>query len=72
MSVLNDFEEGRPPLDQISTEELMNARLLFEAMLSFITNSEMPVGDETPKSEILEREIKEIDVELLSRDYQDD
>ena len=67
-----DEESDRPPLEEIDTKQLMTARMLFEAMLSYLKGSEFPLDEASPENiEAIEREIAEIEVELLTRDYQD-
>lgn len=65
-------DDDRPPLEKIDTKQLMTARMLFTAMLGYLQGAEIPLEEATPENiESIEREIAEIDVELLSRDYQD-
>ena len=66
-------EKDRPPLSDMGTEQLMVARVLFDALRdvlkSGVTSDELAVNQELHKNlEQIEDEISEIDVELLTRD----
>ena len=68
---MNDTnDEDYPKLEDMDTKQLMSARMIFETMLTFLKSTEFPLEESTPQSiQSIEREIAEIDVELLSRDY---
>ena len=68
---MNDMnDEDIPQLEDMDTKQLMSARMIFETMLTFLKSTEFPLEESTPQNiQSIEREIAEIDVELLSRDY---
>ena len=68
---MNDMnDEDIPRLEDMDTKQLMSARMIFETMLTFLNSTEFPLEESTPQNiQSIEREIAEIDVELLSRDY---
>lgn len=68
---MNDMnDEDIPRLEDMDTKQLMSARMIFETMLTFLKSTEFPLEESTPQNiQSIEREIAEIDVELLSRDY---
>jgi hypothetical protein len=63
-------DEDIPRIEDMDTKQLMSARMIFETMLTFLKSTEFPLEESTPQNiQSIEREIAEIDVELLSRDY---
>ena len=63
-------DEDIPQSEDMDTKQLMSARMIFETMLTFLKSTEFPLEESTPQNiQSIEREIAEIDVELLSRDY---
>lgn len=69
---MNDTNDDTPPISSYDTKQLMTARMLFTTMLEFLKSTEFPLEGSDDQIKSVEDEIKEIDVELLTRDYSDE